>query len=57
MDSKDHLQTVLVLWVLPYKLNFATVVPHKGLDQLVATRFDGFIRDAGVMHFVDRSDR
>ena len=56
-DSKDNLQTVLVLRVLPYKLNFATVVPHKGLDQLVATRVARFIREAGLVHFTYRSDR
>ena len=57
LDSKDDLQTVLVLKVLPYKLSFASIVPVKGLDQMVATRVSRFIREAGLTHFAYRSDR
>ena len=56
-DSKADLQTVLILRVLPYKLNFATIVPVKGIDQLVAARVARFIREAGLVHFAYRSDR
>ena len=56
-DAKEDMQNVLVLRVLPYKLSFASIVPVKGLDQMVAARIARFIRDAGLVHFAYRSDR
>ena len=57
LDDKSTLQTILVLRLYPYKFRFSTVVPVKGLDQMVAHRVARFIRDAGLVHFAYRSDR
>ena len=57
LDSRDKLQTVLVVRVLPYKLTFASIVPVKGLDMLVAQRVSHFIREAGLVHFAYKHDR
>ena len=57
LDEKTQMQNVLVLRVLPYKLNFETIAPVKGLDQPTAVRVARFIREAGLVHFAYRSDQ
>ena len=49
--------TVLVLKVYPYKLFFACIVPEKGPEPSMVSRVSRLIRDAGLTHFVYRSDR
>ena len=56
MDEKC-LQPILVMRLYPYKLFCATAVPRKGVELSVIRKIVNFIRDAGVTHFVYRSDR
>ena len=57
LDSKELIQNLLVLRILPYKLLYAAIVPVKGLDQTVARHIATFIKDAGLVHFSYRSDQ
>ena len=55
-DEKS-LQPVLIMRLYPYKLFFAMAIPMKGVHMSVIRCIVNFLRDAGVTHFVYKSDR
>ena len=55
--DEQCLQPVLVMRLYPYKPYFSLAVPMKGVHLPVIRCIVNFLRDAGVTHFVYRSDR
>ena len=47
----------LVVYVLPWRVVFASVIDTKGSNPQVVKRLARWMRECGLTHFVDRSDR
>ena len=53
----DVTLTTLVVYILPFRIYFSTVVDAKGPTPMVVKRLSRLVREIGLTHYTYRSDR